>query len=208
MLQVLAALSYSRNPDGVAFTNPSKWIHNHLFDDVSIWDVPLVKPRFSCTVDTSLSLKGYDVAAELDKMLLSFQRGGRCESGFIVKTNFDAKEHEEFGTARGAPMPDINDYDISVMYRTFYGDAMIFNVSLPTIIRRLPSAREVVVVVEERDGDLFRQLVEQHQEAAPFPIRVITEPTLMDGHIQQKYSKVSCCDGFDQSALDTLNERG
>lgn len=189
-------MSYSKNPDGVAFVNPSKWIHHHLFDHVAIWDVPLVKPRFTYSVDTSLSLEGYDVAAELDKLLASFNRGGHCESGFVRKHDFAVKQHVEFGAMRGVPMPNIEDFDISVMYRASQANAiMLFNISLPTVIKRLPSAREVVVVVDLQDGQSFRDLVQQHQAASPFPIRVVTEAPLTENSkdIQHQYSQVCLC---------------
>ena len=58
--------------------------------------------------------------------------------------------------------------------------------------KHFPDAKEVVVVVEESDGELFEGIIKPHQATAPFPIRVVTEPDIMDGHIQQKYSKVQC----------------
>lgn len=58
------------------------------------------------------------------------------------------------------------------------------------VAKYFPDAEEVVVVVEESDGELFEEIIKPHQETAPFPIRVVTEPDIMNGHIQQKYSKV------------------
>lgn len=190
---MLAATAFSENQEGVLFVNPREWSHHHLFEPVSVWDVPLVKPHFSCMIDLRLALKGYDVAGLLDEWLQAFFKGARCERGYI---DLDPrlllpKPNVEFGEAVGKPMPRIEDYDVSVMYRSFYGDAVLFSVSLPTVMKHFPSAREVVVVVEERDGDLFEGIVDPHRASSPFPIRVVTEPSLMDGDIQQKYSKVS-----------------
>lgn len=191
--QALAAAAFYHNQRGVLFVNQREWSHHHLFESVSVWDVPLVKPHFSCMVDIRPSLKGFDVARFIEDWFQAFQRGARCERGYIDMDQhlLLPKPNVEFGEAVGKPMPDIKEYDISVMYRSFYGDATLFNVSLPTVIKYFPSAREVVVVVEERDRDIFEGIVAPQRASSPFPIRVVTEPSLMDGHIQQKYSKVS-----------------
>lgn len=87
-------------------------------------------------------------------------------------------------------MPSLQNYRISVMYRTFSEDSELFEVSFLTAIKYIPDALEMVVVVEEVDRDIFEEIIAPHRKSAPFPIRVVTEPTIMDGHIQQKYSKV------------------
>lgn len=81
--QVLAALAYSRNTPGVWFVNPEAWITDHLFKKVSIWDVPLVKPPFSCGVDPAVLGSGADVADALDRSLRMLSTGGACEDGLI-----------------------------------------------------------------------------------------------------------------------------
>lgn len=191
--QVLAATAYYHNEPGTVFLNPIEWSQHHLFESVSVWDVPLVKPHFSCMVDLRLSLQGFDVARALQEWLQAFRKGARCERGFVAldRLALMPKPNIEFGEAVGKPMPNIGDYKISVMYRSFYGDADLFKVSIPTVMKHFPTAHELVVVVEERDGDLFRELLAPHEGTSPFPLRVVTEPSLMDGHIQQKYSKVS-----------------
>lgn len=78
-------------------------------------------------------------------------------------------------------MPSLTDYRISIVYRTFWGDAELFNSSFQTAIAHIPNALKMVVVVEERDKDLFDGLLDHHRESA----------TIMNRHIQQKYSKVS-----------------
>lgn len=83
--QVLAALAYSRNPDGVVFLSPIQWSQQNLFTVKSIWDIPLVKPPFSCTFDLLLAEKGYDLAKYLDEQLEAFMRGAKCELGFKVR---------------------------------------------------------------------------------------------------------------------------
>lgn len=182
-----------QNSDGVQFTNLRQWSHRHIFEDVSVWDVPLVKPLFSCSVDVSLSMEGYDVAASLRERLNAFSHGARCDEGFLRldRAGLQTKRHWEFGVQDSVQaMPDIKDFNISVMYRTFFGGVDLFSISLPTVIDRFPDALEVVVVVEERDEELFESIVSRHRALAPFPLRIVVEPSLMDGHIQQKYSKV------------------
>lgn len=87
-------------------------------------------------------------------------------------------------------MPDLRDYNISIMYRTFFRDAEFFNVSVATVLEYFPSAVEVVVVVLETDVALFEDIVAPFRASAPFPLRIVGEPDLMDGNVQQKYSKV------------------
>ncbi|CAM9511752.1 unnamed protein product, partial [Ectocarpus sp. 12 AP-2014] len=76
------------------------------------------------------------------------------------------------------------------MYRTFAGDASLFNMSIAGVITHVPCAIEVVVVVLEADVALFEAIVYPFRSTAPFQIHVVGEPDLMDGHIQQKYSKL------------------
>lgn len=192
-LQVLAALAYSRDPAGVTFINPRQWTHNHLFTQASIWDIPLVRAPFSCSVDMSLSISGYEVAPELQGWLEAFRRGARCDRGFVAlhPANLDPKPSCEFCQASPNLMPAVKDYNVSVMYRTFSGDAQLFNVSFPTVLEHFPDAYELVVVVEEVDGDLFERIISPYHASSPYPLRVVTEPSIMDGHIQQKYSKAS-----------------
>lgn len=77
------------------------------------------------------------------------------------------------------------------MYRAFSGDAGLFDISFRTAIKHIPGALEMAIVVEEMDKYLFEQPLAPHRESAPFPLRVVTESSMTDGHIQQKYSKVS-----------------
>ena len=191
--QLLAALLYERNPEGVQFLDSSNQGHRSL-PGSTIWDAPPVKPRFGCSIDLSLTLQGYDVADQLDKHVEAFRHGARCDHGFVPvdPTTLKLKAGWEF--PKGFPsssMPSLRDFRISVMYRTFSGDLEIFNMTLPTAIKHIPDALELVVVVEEGDKDVFEELLAPHRKSAPFPLRLVTEPSLMDGHIQQKYSKVS-----------------
>lgn len=66
---MLAALAYARNPPGIWFFNPSKWVEQHMFKLASVWDIPLVKPRFSCMVDMQLAGRGYDLGLALRQTL-------------------------------------------------------------------------------------------------------------------------------------------
>ncbi|CAM9750544.1 unnamed protein product [Ectocarpus sp. 4 AP-2014] len=191
--EVLAALAYSSRPKGVDFINIREWHRDNLFSAPSIWEIPLVKPRFGCTFDASLGLRGYRVGDTIAKELEAFKLGASCELGYrkIAKSGLEVNTHWEFGPeGANTPLPNLRDYNISVMYRTFSGDAMLFNISLASLIDRFPSAMEVVVVVVESDKALFESIVEPFRAVGPLPIHVVAEPELMDGHVQQKYSKV------------------
>ena len=82
----MAALAYSRNIPGVWFVDPQTWVSQHLFRTASIWEIPLVKPRFTCSIDP-LARKSYtenmDVALVLQSNLDFFTHGGTCDSGYI-----------------------------------------------------------------------------------------------------------------------------
>lgn len=82
----MAALAYAQNSEGVRFVNPHTWVAHHLFTNTSIWDVPLVKPRFSCSVPPSILFAHEDAdnAAVLARNLEFFRNGVSCESGLIA----------------------------------------------------------------------------------------------------------------------------
>ena len=85
-LQLMAALAYSRNTPGVWFIDPQTWVAQHLFRTESIWEIPLVKPRYTCSIDRSAmksDADSTDVALVLRSNLDFFTRGGTCESGYI-----------------------------------------------------------------------------------------------------------------------------
>lgn len=191
--QVLAAFAYSRNPAGVSFINPTQWTHHHLFMQASIWDIPLIKPPFSCSVDLSLSVSGYDIATELGQFLEAFRRGARCDRGYIAiqPAHLSPKSNCEFCEASPDSMPNVRDYNVSVMYRTSSSDVQLFGLSFPTVLEHFPDAYELVVIVEEVDGDLFERLFSPYHDSSPYRLRVVTEPSIMDDNIQEKYSKVS-----------------
>ncbi|CAB1112818.1 unnamed protein product [Ectocarpus sp. CCAP 1310/34] len=191
--EVLAALAYSRSPPGVTFVNMNEWSHQNLFSEASIWDVPMVKPRFGCSLDRSLGNQGYDMGEIFAKELEALKLGASCEQGFkaVEVSSLDVKVNRQL-SVQGAEqkVPKSLDYDVTVMYRTFVGDAKLFNASIATVIEHVSSAFEVVVVVVEADVGLFESIVQPFRIVAPFPIRVIGEPELMDGKLQQKYSKL------------------
>ncbi|CAB1099444.1 unnamed protein product [Ectocarpus sp. CCAP 1310/34] len=93
--QALAALQYSRQPEGVWFLDPQAWVSEYLFKEVSIWDIPLVKPRFTCAVDPALlrnhasagaargGRSSFEVAQVLQDGLDFFSKGGTCSNGQI-----------------------------------------------------------------------------------------------------------------------------
>ncbi len=83
-LQVLAALQFFRQTEGIWFLDPQAWVSQHLFKEASIWDIPLVKPRFTCAINpTLLKRGGVDVADTLRYSLDFFTRGGTCTNGQI-----------------------------------------------------------------------------------------------------------------------------
>lgn len=86
---MLAASAFLSNLDGVRFVNSRQWHQAHLFREASIWDVPLIKPRFVCTIDTSL-LEAHQTAGELRKWIAAFTRGARCELGYIGQIRLPA----------------------------------------------------------------------------------------------------------------------
>lgn len=87
--QVLAALQFSRETEGIWFLDPQAWVSQHLFKEASIWDIPLVKPRFTCAINPTLLRNrvrrgdDFDVADVLRNSLDFFSRGGKCPTGQI-----------------------------------------------------------------------------------------------------------------------------
>ena len=81
---MLAALQYKDATKGVWFFNPQEWVTKHLFQAASIWEIPLVKPRFTCGIYPSQSVAEADVADVLRRNLDFFTMGGTCEGGTIA----------------------------------------------------------------------------------------------------------------------------
>eukprot|EP00903_Cladosiphon_okamuranus_P007272 g7050.t1 len=84
--QVMASLAYSRNTPGMWFINPQEWVARNLFKAASIWEIPLLKPRYTCTIDPGLhrsEIPNDVLVAELKSNLDFFARGGTCESGVL-----------------------------------------------------------------------------------------------------------------------------
>eukprot|EP00752_Nemacystus_decipiens_P001258 g1256.t1 len=84
--QVMASLAYSNNTPGMWFVNPQEWVAQNLFKAASIWEIPLLKPRYTCTIDPSLQRSEMPHAvlvAGLQSNLDFFAKGGTCESGVI-----------------------------------------------------------------------------------------------------------------------------
>lgn len=195
MLQLLAALLFMRNPEGVQFFDPGDR-RDQTYTEIAIKDVPFKQSRFGCSIDLSLALQGYDIARQLEQQVQAFYNSAPCHHGFVEVNPTTLKLKDEWEFPTGFPvtdMPPLKDFRISIMYRTFSGDAELFDISVRTAIEHIPDALEIVVVVEEVDRELFEQLLVPHHESAPFPLRVVTEPSIMDGNIQQKFSKVSRC---------------
>ncbi|CAN0126388.1 unnamed protein product [Ectocarpus sp. 12 AP-2014] len=81
--RMLAALAYARNMPGVWFGDPQVWVGQHLFQEASIWDIPLVKPRFTCAIARAPEPDSLRAATTLENSLDFFSRGGKCEDGLI-----------------------------------------------------------------------------------------------------------------------------
>ncbi|CAB1112782.1 unnamed protein product [Ectocarpus sp. CCAP 1310/34] len=191
--EVLAALAHSRRASGVTFLDMHHWSRKNLFSDASIWDIPLIQPRFGCAFDTSLSLKGYDMASVMAKELEAFKFGASCELGFesVEISELGVKADWEFGVkGTNQSMPSLHDFNVTVLYQTVAAHEPLFKISIATVIEHFPSAFEVVVVVVDADVALFEGIVNPFRATAPFPIRVVGEPELMDGMVQQTYSKL------------------
>ncbi|CAN0334430.1 unnamed protein product, partial [Ectocarpus sp. 12 AP-2014] len=83
--QVLAAVAYSRKTPGVWFVDPRGWVGQNLFKEASIWDIPLVKPRFTCTIAADkLDSASPKTAQVLQSSVDFFANGGKCANGLIA----------------------------------------------------------------------------------------------------------------------------
>ncbi|CAM9587062.1 unnamed protein product [Ectocarpus sp. 6 AP-2014] len=83
--QVLAAVAYSRETPGVWFVDPRGWVGQNLFKEASIWDIPLVKPRFTCTIAADkLDSASPKTAEALQSIVDFFAIGGKCANGLIA----------------------------------------------------------------------------------------------------------------------------
>lgn len=175
--------------------DPKQWSRQNLFSVPSIWDVPLVKPRFGCTIDTSLSASGYDVASWLTKSLDAFKYGAKCELGFkaVEPSDLAVKTHWEFGpTGATREMPDLADFRVTVMFHPVSGEESFLNSSVTSVIKYFSAAYEVVVVAVDTEAESFEEIAELHRGSSPFPIRVVGEPARMgNAALEQKFGKVS-----------------
>lgn len=86
-MKVIAAHAFSKKYPGARFVNPQEWASQNLFNAVSIWDIPLRKPRYTCTLDRDLlatrALDETDVAKVLKRSFDAFAAGGICKDGVI-----------------------------------------------------------------------------------------------------------------------------
>lgn len=153
-----------------------------MFQPVPIWKIPLVKPRFGCSMDLSKSLQGYDVATQMEANLKLFSNGGKCETGFAALDvgSLRPKPQIEFGFPTDRSMPDVIDYHVSVAYSlSTVGEAMFFYESLESVIRHFPDAFEVVIVfsylVPTTSQKRMAKQMKSIQRRAPFPIRLLRD---------------------------------
>eukprot|EP00903_Cladosiphon_okamuranus_P008170 g7869.t1 len=180
--EVLAALVYARNPPGVWFVNPQQWVMRHMFEPASIWDIPLVKPRFGCAFDMSMAVQGYDMAAALDDQLRHFMSGTACDLGFIhiPHTHLIPKANIEFGFPTGRQMPSITEARLRVSVVFFAGRQVsptLLDASISSVAARFPEAAEVVVVFVEASAarDDVLSVLDAHARDAPFPVEAIED---------------------------------
>ncbi|CAB1101450.1 unnamed protein product [Ectocarpus sp. CCAP 1310/34] len=201
--ELLAVLAYSRNPPEIWFLNPTQWVTHHMFKHASVWDIPLVKPRFLCSVNLLLAKQGDDVARELNRFA-DFSDGGRgkkCEMGYLPldTSKLHAKPHVEYGCAatNHRPMPMVEDQRVSLFYDatvapaavaaadkngvggvrndTHAEGARMLNATLPTVLMNFPGALEAVIVVPNTDAWREYQLVVgvHNNSDTPFDIKVV-----------------------------------
>ena len=154
-----------------------------MFEPASIWDIPLVKPRFGCAFDMSMAVKGYDMAAALEAQLSHFMSGSNCELGFMhmQQTHLLPKANIEFGFPTGREMPVISEARLRVSVVFYAGRGVsptLLDASISSVVARFPEAAEVVVVLTEaptapRDG--LMDVVNSHAQEAPFPVEIVEE---------------------------------
>lgn len=161
------------------FVNPQQWVTHHMFRRASIWDIPLVKPRFGCSFDISMAAKGFDVATELNAHLGHFISRGTCERGFIAlnKEALRPKKHIEFGYPTEKAMPSMEGLSVSVVYHVDHKvEPHLFDASLSSVIAHFSDAAEVVIVLSEPSlMKRLRTTIESNTRRAHFPIEVIEE---------------------------------
>ncbi len=184
---MLAALAYSRNEPGVWFINPTQWVTQHMFQPASIWDIPLVKPRFGCAFDISLAPQGYDVAAALEDQLSHFKSGSSCVRGFIhiPHSSLRPKASIEFGKPTKNKVPTISGSGLTVSV-VFYAarsvSPSLLDASISSVAARFPDAAEVVVVFTEPPARraALEDVLQAHDRKAPFPVEAIEEEAGVD----------------------------
>ena len=210
--QVLASLAYSQSArganQGIRFVDPAEWVQYNIFSSRSIWDIPLVKPRFGCAFDTALSARGYDMAAQMKNWVKAFRMGAKCDLGFkeVQLSALQVKTDWEFGPEGGVQdVPDIRDFRVSVIYFPLAEDAKMLNISIATVVQHFPNAFEVVLVVADSDAvALFEGIVDIYRTSANFPLRIIEEPQPIARNIQREYGKVRCSSLCDVLAFQAL----
>ncbi|CBN75425.1 expressed unknown protein [Ectocarpus siliculosus] len=180
--EVLAALAYSLNEPGLWFINPQQWVTHHMFQQASIWDIPLVKPRFGCAFDISMAAQGYDVASALETQLGHFMSGSACERGFIPldHASLRPKPNIEFGYPTGREMPSISKLRLRVSVIFCVGRGVsptLLDASILSVEAKFPDAAEVVVVFTEPPAKraALREILKVRSESAPFPVEAIEE---------------------------------
>lgn len=166
-----------------------------MFKRASVWDIPLVKPRYGCQTDLGLAIQGYDVARELG-VFVNTRGGVKCESGYypLDASRLNAKPGVEFGAAVGnPPVPSVQSLSISVVYMVGAADPpWMLNATLPSVIENFPGALEVVVVVKDAAARrTFGRVLKYHERRregngglqdspVPFPMRVVMEERLTE----------------------------
>lgn len=153
-----------------------------MFQQASIWDIPLVKPRFGCAFDISMAAQGYDVAAALQAQLGHFVSGSSCERGFISlnRGSLRPKKSLEYDFPTGKEMPSISGRDLKVSVVFYAGRRVsptLLNASIASVVARFPEAHEIVVVFTEPPAkrSALYDILRSQDKRSPFPIEVIEE---------------------------------
>lgn len=154
-------------------------------------------PTFTCRADVGLA-RTHDVAGELMRVVNGDRQCGA--DGWLQTLDTEARggtlpfrSDVEFAPEYGLLEPNLHDpeYTMSAVLRTFHGDVHFVPFCIESVKKNAPFLSELVVVVVENDGPLFRNMVERHMIDSPFPIRLHIEKELMPGDMQQKYSKIT-----------------
>lgn len=127
--------------------------------------------------------QGYDVATDMAAKVDFFANGGLCATGYVPLNmpSLRPKPNLEFGSPTEYSMPDIAEFSISVVYSIASSlhvtDEDVFDASIMSVIERLPSVAELVVVFSGTspppNRERLQDVIDANRKDAPFPIKVV-----------------------------------